>query len=73
MTGRLGGWVVPGIAHPAYHPGYTPPGTTPVPGMAARWLHAVMARGKYGRGALIRRPSHLTGTLVAHYGYDRDI
>ena len=69
------GIALPGT-HPGTHPVYPPcptPGTPtsatvlmPVPRGAVR-------HEQYGRGAQIRRPTHLKVTILRHKGYDRGL
>ena len=70
---NLASWLVPGIAPPGTHPASATPGTPLPPASARPWLTDAGRWSKYGRGAHIRRSTHLAGTLVAVWDYDRGI
>ena len=65
-------WWVPGIALPGptrpHYPGYTPSRPT-----ASVHLGARVSGLEYGRGAHIRRPTHLSRVILRVPRYDRGI
>ena len=73
MTGILETGLVPGIAPSRYPPGSTPGTPRTARRVMGAGCHGSARRTKYGRGALIRRSTHLLSGLVLCLGYDRGL
>ena len=76
MTARLAAGLVPGIAPSLVPTHRTTPGTPLHRTVRCHCWHRTTVhagRSKSGRGAQIRRPTHLGRRLVAQWYYDRGL